>query len=222
MTWPTVDVVTTNTDSGTDSPATARADLLDLIQKFNQLRAHVSAFAATFLDDVDAAAVRITLGVPAGSGTSTGTNSGDQTNISGNSATANTAGNLTGTPAFFAPITNSLGANVALNNSSTYFDGPSVAQGTSGKWFASGTITVQDSTTSENYSIKLWDGTTLIASTLVQAPLGQVMSISLCGYISNPAGNIRISVKPSNINGFMKYNQSANSTDCTITAFRIG
>src|SRR2546426_953355 len=38
------------------------------------------------------------------------------------------------------PITNSLGADVALNNTANYFDGPSVAQGTSGTWFASGTV----------------------------------------------------------------------------------
>lgn len=43
MVWPTVAVVTTNTDASTDSPATARSDLLDLEQKFNQLIAHVVA-----------------------------------------------------------------------------------------------------------------------------------------------------------------------------------
>lgn len=62
MTWPTVAVVTTNTDAGTDSPATARSDLLDAIQKLNQMIAHVSAFAATVLDDADAVAARVTLG----------------------------------------------------------------------------------------------------------------------------------------------------------------
>lgn len=36
MTWPTVSVVTTNLDAGTDSPATARANLLDAVQKLNE------------------------------------------------------------------------------------------------------------------------------------------------------------------------------------------
>jgi hypothetical protein len=35
-------------------------------------------------------------------------------------------------PASLTNITNSLGADVALNSTSTYFDGPSVAQGTVG------------------------------------------------------------------------------------------
>src|SRR5512146_502647 len=41
-------------------------------------------------------------------------------------------------------VTNSLSGNVALNNISNFFDGPSVAQGTGGTWFASGTVTLTD------------------------------------------------------------------------------
>lgn len=43
MTWPTVAVTTTNTDAGTDSPATARSNILDAMQKLNQIIAHPSA-----------------------------------------------------------------------------------------------------------------------------------------------------------------------------------
>ena len=50
-----------------------------------------------------------------------------------------------GATASFSPIANSISGNVALNNTSNYFDGPSVAQGTSGTWFVSGTVTVEDS-----------------------------------------------------------------------------
>ena len=64
MPWPSSNVNTTNLDAGTDNPQLARADLLDLTQKFNDLRAHVSAFAQSMLDDADAAAVQATLGVP--------------------------------------------------------------------------------------------------------------------------------------------------------------
>lgn len=62
MTYPTAVVATANLDAGTDSPATARSDLLDAVQKLNQMIAHTTAFAATLLDDTTAAAARTTLG----------------------------------------------------------------------------------------------------------------------------------------------------------------
>lgn len=62
MTYPTVAVATANLDAGTDSPATARSDLLDAVQKLNQMIAHTTAFAATLLDDANAVAARATLG----------------------------------------------------------------------------------------------------------------------------------------------------------------
>lgn len=65
MTWPTVAVGTTNVDAGTDSPASARTDIKDAMDKLNQMMAHVSAFAATLLDDANAAAFRSTLGAAA-------------------------------------------------------------------------------------------------------------------------------------------------------------
>lgn len=62
MTWPSSDVSTTNLDAGTDSRAAARADLLDVVQKFNQMRAHVTTLAQTFLNRATAALMRTDLG----------------------------------------------------------------------------------------------------------------------------------------------------------------
>lgn len=62
MTWPTVAVVTTNCDAGTDSPATFRSDVLDGLQKLNQMIAHVSTFATTMLDDTTIAQLHTTIG----------------------------------------------------------------------------------------------------------------------------------------------------------------
>src|SRR5258708_17127371 len=44
-------------------------------------------------------------------------------------------------------ITNSLGADVLLNNTTIYFDGPSIAQGNTGTWSVSVTVTFTDTTT---------------------------------------------------------------------------
>jgi hypothetical protein len=121
-----------------------------------------------------------------------------------------------------APITNSLGADVLLNNTANYFDGPSVAQGTVGTWFASGTVTVFDSATAVIVA-KLWDGTTVIASTeMVILNTETIQPMSLSGFITNPAGNLRISVKDTtNTSGKIAFNNSGASKDSTITAFRI-
>ncbi len=50
MTWPTVAVDTTDTDADTDSPLAARQDILDAIQKLNQMIAHAVTYGgmATF------------------------------------------------------------------------------------------------------------------------------------------------------------------------------
>lgn len=120
------------------------------------------------------------------------------------------------------PFTNSLGSDVLLNNTANYFDGPSVAQGSVGTFFASGTVTIFDSATA-TISAKLWDGTTVIASTqTVILNTETVQPISLSGTLAGPAGNLRISVRDlTNTSGKILFNQSGNSKDSTITVFRI-
>ncbi len=121
-----------------------------------------------------------------------------------------------------SPITNSLAADVDLDNIANYFDGPSVAQGTVGTWFVSGTVTVYAGTT-QNMYIKLWDGTTVIASAYAITTNGLIVSVALSGYLATPAGNLRISVRDTtNTNGKIKFNSTGNSADSTITAIRIG
>lgn len=62
MTWPTVAVDTTDTDATTDSPAAARADLLDAIQKLNQMIAHPSTTGKSVMSAADAAALQTLIG----------------------------------------------------------------------------------------------------------------------------------------------------------------
>lgn len=123
-------------------------------------------------------------------------------------------------------MTAALGADVSCNNTGNYFDGPSVAQGTAGTWFASGTVTVGGAgvNAGDVFNIKMWDGTTVIASTKVtyEGPSGsQNKSASLSGYLASPAGNIRISVNSATRTNLILFNASGNSKDSVISVFRI-
>lgn len=119
--------------------------------------------------------------------------------------------------------TNSLSADVLLNNTANYFDGPSMAQGTSGTWWASGSVTMQDTGSAAEIFCKLWDGTTVIASgdafTAVSAGL---ISLHLSGFLASPAANIRISCRDStNTTGKILFNRTGNSKDATISGVRL-
>lgn len=125
--------------------------------------------------------------------------------------------------ASMSSLTASLSGDVALNNTGTFIDGPSVAQGTSGTWFASGTVTLSDTAGSATYYAKLWDGTTVIASAVAQSiNIGGSIDIALSGYLATPAGNLRISVKDiTSASGKIIFNTSGTSKDATISAIRI-
>jgi hypothetical protein len=121
-------------------------------------------------------------------------------------------------------LTASLSGNVAMNNIANYFDGPSVAQGTSGTWFVSGKVTVNDTGSAANFNAKLWDGTTVIDSCrLTIVTVGAFGIISMSGIMTTPAGNLKISVQDASATtGLIQFNASGNSKDSTITAIRIG
>lgn len=120
-----------------------------------------------------------------------------------------------------ATASNVLGADVATN-ASTYADGPSMAQGTSGTWLVSGSVTLGDSAGAATFQIRLWDGTTVIDSgtnSISATTSGNVVSLS--GIITSPAANIRISVKGSTATGKILFNTSGNSKDSSIFGIRI-
>lgn len=122
-----------------------------------------------------------------------------------------------------SPITNSLGSDVNLSNTSNYFTGPSVSQGTSGTWFFSGTVTLSDTAGAAVFDVKLTDGTTVIASTAVKiTAANNQATASLSGYLATPAGNVSIQAKDvTSTSGVMLFNSSGNSKDSTLTAFKI-
>lgn len=120
--------------------------------------------------------------------------------------------------------TNVLGADVNLNNTGLYFDGPSMAQGSTGTWFASGAVVVLDTAGAANINCKLWDGTTVIASGFQRLTAASTFNspIALSGYLASPAGNIRISCQDlTSTSGQIRFNASGNSKDSYIFGFRI-
>lgn len=120
------------------------------------------------------------------------------------------------------PVANSLSADVSITDSTNYFDGPSVAVGASGKFFASSTSSLKDSSSAGIYSAKLWDGTTLIASGTYTGNATNPGCMTLSGFITNPVGNLRMSVRCTNTTtSKIIFNGSGNSKDSTITAFRV-
>jgi hypothetical protein len=151
---------------------------------------------------------------------------------SGTVTTVNTSIGLTGGPitttgtiaVSLTTLTNSLSSDVTLNNTSSYFTGPTVSQGTSGKWLAIGQVTVRDNAGIATIVAKLWDGTTVIDSAAVSIPAtGEVMVMPLSGVITSPASNISISVRDqTSVSGLILASQSGNAKDSTITVVRIG
>jgi len=142
-------------------------------------------------------------------------------------ATSQVTGVLPRANGGFTPsqITNSLGANVSLAATGTYYTGPTIAQGSIGTWWVSGGVTVENTVGGDVVNVKLWDGTTVIDSRrmhLVSVSGTYYGVAALSGYIASPAGNLRISVSPvARTDGAIAFNASGNSKDSTISAIRI-
>jgi hypothetical protein len=161
---------------------------------------------------------------PFTSGTRTGNTSAFVTQngaaTSGSVCQYDAGGNCTAVSYVNTRVATSLGADVTLN-SSTYAYGPSVAQGTTGIWLASGTVTLLDSAAAQGYICKLWDGTTVIASSkTTQGASGQSVTLSLSGTLATPAANIRISCQLTVNTATAKivFNATGASKDSTLTA----
>jgi hypothetical protein len=97
-----------------------------------------------------------------------------------------------------------------------------MAQGASGTWHADGNVQILDSAGGFQASCKLWDGTTVIDSRVVQGTVvGDVFTASFAGNLATPAGNIRVSCKSNTATSTFKFNTSGNSKDNSISGFRI-
>lgn len=118
---------------------------------------------------------------------------------------------------------NILGADVALNNTSNYFDGPSMAQGTSGTWLVTGYVTVRDTSAAAGFDARISDGTNIYASGRGNTVgTGSSTCIHLSAIVTSPAGNLRIQVQDvGSTNGLIQFNASGDSKDSAIFGIRI-
>ncbi|MEZ0061895.1 hypothetical protein ABIF26_007438 [Bradyrhizobium elkanii] len=122
------------------------------------------------------------------------------------------------------PVINSLGANVSITNTTSFFDGPTSSQGAAtGTFYVSGYVSLFGSSATNPYTVRLWDGTTVAASTFASsAAANQSVVVHISAIVTNPAGAIRISVKnTNNTSSIMQFNATGDSKDCTISVYRI-
>jgi hypothetical protein len=182
----------------------------------------------TIAPQADAGTYNFNLPIAAGSSgnvlTSAGGGAAPMTWTTATTTINGTACTLGSTCSMGSPITNSLVAPVAMNNTANYFPGPSVAQGTTGTWLAMGTVTMSDTAGGATFDCKLWDGTTVIASqTTKTAIANEFHAAALSGFLASPADNIRISCKDVTSTSGVIQNDAADSTinASTVSAIRI-
>jgi hypothetical protein len=221
-----------NGGTGTTSAGATAANNIGALAEANNLSDLASASSARSNLGLGALAT-----VSPGSGVATAL--GSNTNASGgfptvpvaNSNLANASTTVAGQTCTLGSIcglstaSNALSGDVSLNNIANYFDGPSMAQGSTGTWQVTGHITVSGNS-NDIIRCKLWDGTnTAIDATQFQVTgANPEASITLSGQMSSPAGNMRVSCRnvTSTTGSAMQANASNNGNhDSTIYGFRI-
>lgn len=145
---------------------------------------------------------------------------GNAVNLSMNSSFVKTSGNQLQLNQI--SLFNAISGDVSTTGTANYFDGPTIANPTTGTWFVSGTVTISGASAT-NATAKLWDGTTVVSSARgYMAASAQPVAVSVSGVFINPAGNIRISVNTPDAACAIKANASGNGLDSNLTAIRIG
>lgn len=119
-------------------------------------------------------------------------------------------------------LTTNLGSPVNITVAGTYVDGPSVAQGSTGTWFASGTVVVATGAAANIVTCRLSDGTNTISSGTVQTGGNLAFSMHLSGIRTSPSGNLRIScTNQSAGTGSINTSNGVDGNASTISAIRI-
>lgn len=115
-----------------------------------------------------------------------------------------------------------LGADVALNNTSAYFNGPAVALPAGGTYLLIATLTIQDIASAANLDCRLWNGSASIGSARGWiASVGGITTVTLIGL---SAGGVTITSQAADITstgGALRWNLSGNQADSRIVAFKV-
>jgi hypothetical protein len=129
-----------------------------------------------------------------------------------------------GGTATFGKSSNALTSIVDLSVTNTFFDGPSLSLA-AGTYYLSGTITVADTSGGAPFIAKLWDGTTVCASTAYQTnATNAIGSITLSCFVTLAStSTMKISVKDAlGANGHIGSNYSGvGNTDSMLNALRL-
>lgn len=131
---------------------------------------------------------------------------------------------LLGAPPDLASTSAALGADVALNNTANFFDGPSLTL-PPGRWLVISKLTVNDTGAAALIHAKLWDGTTVMDACLTSVSVtNRHVSLTLAGIINLAASStVKASAKDAtNTSGLLVFNGTGTSKDCTIVACRMG
>lgn len=84
-----------------------------------------------------------------------------------------------------------LGGDVALNNTGSYFNGPSIALPTGGTWFVTAGMTLQDYNSGANFEARLIEGSNVYASALLSTyTSGAGTTVVLSGFL--PGGTTAV------------------------------
>lgn len=128
-------------------------------------------------------------------------------------------------------VTNATTADITISTTS-FTDGPSVSVTTStagvpGIWYVAANATVIPATPNTSIVLRLWDGTTTIASQgLTIANASYWTPVAMSGVIVAPVGNLRLSAHSVGAHTFTLESSASVSMDgpavCSITAVRIG